>query len=87
MFYVVMATVKPGVTIEDVQTALEPAMSWYRIAPNVWIINTFESASTWQTRLKDLVSPTGRLFISRLDTSDRQGWMDKKFWDWLRSHN
>jgi hypothetical protein len=31
-----------------------------------------------------LVEPAGTLFICKLDISERQGWMPKKFWEWLK---
>lgn len=87
MFYVIMAVVRAGVTIDDVQRAFTlPVMAWYRIAPNVWIVNTYSGNATDLCRLVEpLVKPTGNVFVSRLETSDKQGWMDKKFWEWVHA--
>jgi hypothetical protein len=86
LFHIVMATVNPGITIEDVQRIIRPGVvSYYRIAPNVWVVSSYEnSASTLYERVKTLAIPNGRLFIGRLDMDDRQGWMDKPFWEWVR---
>ncbi len=82
MFYIIIATVLPGVTLIDVENILSTAQA-YRIAANAWVINTAEPAVIWHNRLINLVHPSGRLFISRLDISDRFGWMDEAFWTWM----
>lgn len=83
-YYVVMAIVRPGVSIEDVQRAFRPPVQgWYRIAPNVWIVRSSGDAKLLFRQLESLIRPTGNLFISPLDISERQGWMDQKFWSWL----
>lgn len=88
MLFVVMAVVRPGVTIEDVQRAfVSPVLSWYRIAPNVWIVSSWGDANNLHSQLESLIRPSGNLFISKLDlSSSQEGWMDKRFWDWLRDH-
>ena len=35
----------------------------------------------------DFVKPHGRLLIFKIDVSQRQGWMNKDFWEWLREKN
>lgn len=88
MFYLVMAIVRTGVTIEDIQRAFaSPVISWYRIAPNVWIVSSWGDASTIYEQLESLIKPGGNLFVSKLDVSDRQGWMDKRFWTWMREQS
>ena len=84
MFYIVMATVNPGITIDDVQRALA-GMQWYRIAPNVWVVYSWMRADDLFNRLHYLTNPGGSLLISRLDWTDRQGFMPPAFWNWARA--
>lgn len=82
-FYIVMINVNSGLTIVDVQAALTNTVQWYRIANNVWIVHTNLGVVWLNDRLQSLANPSGRLFISRLDPRERQGWMDQAFWDWV----
>lgn len=86
--HLVMVTLNPGLTIADVQNCLQrfPGAGWYRIADNAWVLHSHDDANTWYHRLRHLAHPGGRLFICRLDSSDRQGWMDKEFWKWVQEH-
>lgn len=87
MFYVVMATVAPGITINDVQALLSGlSVSFYRLAPNVWILYTYSSARAISDVLQPLCNPGGQLFVSRLDLQDRWGWMNQQVWNWINQH-
>jgi hypothetical protein len=88
MFYVVMALVNPGITVKDVQDILGPlVVSFYRIAPNVWIIYAPPNrAKDISDRLQPVCSPGGRVFVSQLDLNDRWGWLDKATWEWMKTH-
>ena len=85
-FYSLTLSLNPGLGINDVQQVLGAfATTYYRIAPNTWIIlaHEYENAGAWWERLRHLVHPSGTMFICRLDPGDRSGWIDKKFWEWL----
>jgi hypothetical protein len=94
MFYFVMVNARSGVTIEDVQRVLlvNPVTNYYRIAPNVWIAKVADwpyanHATTISARLQPLVEPTGRHLVVQMNVADREGWMDKEFWTWLRNNS
>lgn len=82
-FYLVMANVNPGLTIADVQNVLQHHVYWYRATNNVWVVDTTHPSTWLFERLSPLTNPSGLLFISRLDPTDRQGWMPKDFWDFI----
>lgn len=86
-FYIIVAALNPGVTIVDVQTILGVyATSYYRIAPNVWVVVSFLDAATLSASLNHLTTPGGTLLVSRIDPSDKQGMMVPDFWMWMRNH-
>ena len=60
--------------------------SWYRFTENNWVLYTTSDADKLYARLVPLVRPTGSLFISKLDMSEQQGWVSKKFWAWVEKH-
>ena len=92
MFYFVMVNAPSGITIEDIQRALYvyPVQTYYRIAPNAWIVKTApwvgNQASVISARLQPLVAPSGRHFVSQINVGDREGWMDKEFWNWVNTN-
>ena len=74
---------KEGVTRDEIEEKLNLAIDWYRYAPGLYIVRTTSSVGKWKVRLVDFVKPKGRLLIMRVDMSQRQGWMNKDFWEWL----
>ena len=62
------------------------ARDWYRISARIWVVYTTSDAEKWYGRLHKVVKDAGRMFICKLDISDRQGWMDEDFWDWARKY-
>ena len=66
---------------------LEPifnkALDWFRYTPTSWILWTSRSAEHWYERVRPLLSDDDTVFIVKLDISERQGWVSKRFWDWL----
>lgn len=85
--YQIYISPKKGVQQPQVEKKMDLAVDWYRLSDNVWVVETTSDASKWQARLKPLVEPDGFLFICKLDTSDRQGWMPKKYWEWIKERS
>ena len=83
-FFVIYITRLPTATLEEVKTQMDHALDWYRISESLWIVYTTSDPEKWFARLSPLVKEAGRVFICKLDTSVRQGWMNKDFWSWLR---
>ena len=74
----------PNVTRDQVEEKMNLAKDWFRYHDKVYIIYTTSDVDKWHARLGDLVKPDGSLFICRLDITDRNGWMKKNFWEWLK---
>ncbi len=82
--YHVFLRPKPDVSKAQVEKVMNLAIDWYRYSEYCWVVKTTSDAAKWQTRLKPLVEPEGTLLILRLDSSQRQGWIAKGFWEWLQ---
>lgn len=82
-FYHITIETKEGITYDQIEKKMNLALDWYKYHPKCWIVYTTSDAEKWFARLEPLVKPGGTLFICRLDTSDNQGWVRQKFWDWL----
>jgi hypothetical protein len=78
---------RDGVTREQVEKKLDLALDWYRYAQGLYVVHTTSGVDKWKVRLLDFVKPRGRLLIVKLDVTERQGWMNKDFWEWLRERN
>lgn len=83
-FYHIYIKRKAGSTLEAVEAKMNLATDWYRYGTNIYIVYTTSDANKWYGRLEPLVKPDGRVFICKLDTTSRQGWMHKDFWTWLK---
>ena len=69
-----------------VEKALGKAFDWFRVTPNMWYICTSQDANEWFSRLQKYAKPEGYLLVIKLDIDDRQGWMSRSFWDWLKKN-
>lgn len=64
------------------------------IAPNAWIhplesVWCIKLSNEWNsseiyTRLKPAIDTNDNLFIIEMTDQDRQGWMPKSFWTWIK---
>lgn len=84
-FYHIFIQPRAGVTDDSVKEIMNLAIDWYQYSEYCWVVKTTSNAKKWQSRLKPFVDPEGNLLIIKIDPSDRQGWMEKSFWKWLRS--
>lgn len=80
-----MLNVNPGLTISDVQAVLAGKMHWYRVANNVWVVQTARGKEWIDNLLRNMADPSGRLLIVRLDIGEHKGLMPRAFWDWLEN--
>ncbi len=85
-FYHVFIQPKKGVTSEQVEKKMNLSKDWFRCTDSVWILYSTSRIDKWQERLRPLVEPGGSLFICRLDISNRNGWMKKEFWNWIKTN-
>lgn len=83
-FYHVYISQKEGITQDEVEEKLNHALDWYRYNIGLYVVFSTSDMKTWMSRLKDFVEPDGNLFICELDVSNRNGWMNKDFWEWLK---
>ena len=84
-YYQIFVRPKAGVTRSQIEKQLDRALDWYRYADNCWVVYTSVDAKKWKERLAPVVKPDGYMFICKLDISERNGWMPKEFWEWIRT--
>ena len=89
-FYLLHLKPRKGILLSSQQLLgqLNKSIDWFHLAPNSWILFSTSSPEKWELRLRKLVRPDGNMFISVLDmsTENRNGWMGKNFWKWVRKN-
>lgn len=83
-FYHIYIDPNPGTSVADIRGKMNLALDWFEYGGQNWIVYTTANAKKWHARLSPLVKPDGNLFIVKLDISDRQGWISKQLWKWLK---
>mgnify|MGYP001156665812 CR=1 FL=1 len=84
-FYHIYVFPKNGITKDQIEKKMNLAVDWIRYGSNNYIVYTTSDKDKWKARLIDFVKPEGSLLICKLDVNDRQGWMSRKFWEWLKA--
>jgi len=83
-FYIIYVERNSDVSYKQLEEKMDLANDWYRIRENLWVVYSTSDPDKWYRRLSPLVKKEGNLFICQLQETRRQGWMNKKFWSWLR---
>ncbi|SHN02018.1 hypothetical protein [Phytopseudomonas punonensis] len=83
-FYMVYIRKNSDATLEQIEDKMNLANDWYRVNSDLWIVYSTSDPEKWYSRLSPLVKKDGNVFICKLEVKDRQGWMNRTFWRWLR---
>ncbi len=83
-FYHIYIEPKDGVDLDTVTKKMNLGVDWFRYNRSNWVVYSTSSVEKWMSRLRPLVEPTGNLFVCELSIDNRNGWMSRRFWDWLK---
>jgi hypothetical protein len=86
-FYSIFIKPNPGVSSENIKTAMDLALDWYRVSETTWIVFSSSDADKLYARLKKYVGPKGRVLVLKVDHTDRNGFMPKDFWAWVNKNS
>lgn len=78
---------KQPINIKAIEAVFNKASDWIHYMPNCWIIKTKGRAQKWYELLKPCLGPKDNVFICEIDLSERQGWLPKWVWDWIKKQN
>ncbi len=74
--------VESSVSVEAMMNELD---DWFKYAENSWVVyDENRNAKDMLAMFRPLAESGGALFICQLNVQDRQGWMIKRFWDWIK---
>lgn len=69
---------------EEFDVVFDKAFSWCRYSDTTWILWTNTSARVWTDRVRQHLRSGDHVLVVALDMSERQGWLPRWVWDWIR---
>jgi hypothetical protein len=77
-------TAKRSIPSDQIQGVLNWAKDWVRYAPNCYILYTHTDVDIWFDRLQKILNENDTIFIVEINIENRQGWVPKSVWEWIR---
>jgi hypothetical protein len=77
---------QPNASYSELFDALKGEDSWAHYISSTWMIATDKSASQFSSELTPHIFSGDRLLVVKL-SDDRQGWLPRKAWDWIKRHS
>ena len=79
---------RPGQNYSDLYDAIKSEGDWQHPLESIWAVKTGTSVSarTLYKRLRSYIDEKDSLFIVEITDQDRQGWLAKSFWTWLKEN-
>lgn len=86
-FYIVSYDLKvPGRDYTSLYDAIKSYNDWRHPLESTWLLYTTENADQISSKLRISGNMDNRdlLFVCELNIKDRQGWLDKEVWNWIK---
>ena len=77
---------KPDRDYKGLYGAIKKASGWWHYLESTWLISTKGTADDWYKELKPNIDNDDSLLIVEI-TGNRQGWLPKKAWDWIKNNS
>lgn len=85
--YIICCDLKSGFTdIQDVSNAISKIGDVIQILDSSWVLNTKKSCDDIYAELKKTISDD-RFIVAQMYDGNRQGWLAKSMWEWMRQKN
>ena len=77
---------KPGQNYTPLYDAIKAYGDWQHPMESCWAVYTDEDANAISASLRKNIDENDCLFVVKMNpTDDRQGWLPKSFWEWIKS--
>ena len=87
MIYIVSYDLKtPGRDYESLYEAIKGYSGWWHYLESTWIIKSDMSATDIANALHKKMDSNDYLLIVDITNKDKDGWLPKKAWDWIRDN-
>ncbi len=87
-FYVISYDLKIlGRDYTSLYEAIKSYNEWQHPLESTWIVYTSETANDISAKLRSdgKMDNSDLLFVCALEINDRQGWLDKSVWNWIKT--
>lgn len=74
----------PGKNYDGLYSAIQLCGNYYHALESTWYVKSDLDANGIYEKIKDEIDKNDHVVISKVDTSDQQGWMLKTFWEWTQ---
>lgn len=78
---------KPGQNYNELYDAIKSCGEWQHPLESTWVVKmgSLITANDLYNHLRPKIDDGDFLFIVDITNQDRQGWMVKSFWEWIKS--
>lgn len=77
---------KPGQSYSELYEAIKEIGDWQHPLESTWLVKVdYTSAENIYERLRPQIDDNDLLFIVDITEKDRQGWLSKTVWTWLKN--
>ena len=83
-FYHVYLRPSINITPKEIEAKMNLAIDWFCYDSCNWIVYSTSDAHKLFARLKPLAAPDGYVFVIEVNPNNRNGFMKKALWTWLR---
>lgn len=88
MLYLITYSISKNKDYTALYDAIKSYDTWWHYIDSTWIVKTTDSVETIAEKLNPLIdSVNNSLLVVKIDPSERQGWLPKKAWDWIRNNS
>lgn len=77
--------IKPGKDYLSLYDTLKTASAWWHYLESTWLLKTELSPQDWYNKLRLHMDINDRIFIIQI-TSNYQGWLPQKAWEWIHKN-
>lgn len=75
---------KPGQDYSELIKSIKSFGTWAKPCESYWLISTSIDAKEIFAKLKPYIDANDSIFITRIDLSDRAGWLSQELWNWMK---
>jgi hypothetical protein len=74
---------KGAFSTEKFDALMNQATSWYRYAPNCWLLYTGGTPTSWWNHLAPHITREDYMLIVEIQPKGYQGWLPAEAWKWM----
>lgn len=69
-----------------VYEAIKAIGPWWHYLESTWIVQSYNNVNHVVDTIHNVMRQGDRLLVVQIDNQQRNGWLPKDAWDWIRTH-